>query len=80
MADAALVRTPDGEIARLEAEIAMKRERVAESLGELRRRVDGATSWRHWVKAHPLLCVGAGVCLGFLVGSRIRGARTRLDR
>lgn len=80
MADVALVRAPDDEIARLEAEIALKRERVAASLGELRRRVDVATSWRHWVKAHPLLCVGAGLCLGFIVGSRLGRSRTRLDR
>jgi len=58
----------DDEIARLEAEIALKRERVAASFGELRRRVQGATNWRHWAASHPIAWIGAGVCLGFIVG------------
>ena len=59
---------PDDEIARLEAEIVLKRERVTASLGELRRRVQGATSWRRWAAAHPIAWIGAGLCLGFIIG------------
>ena len=65
----------DDEIARLEAEISSKRERVATSLGELRERLQYATSWRHWVRAHPIAWLGAGVCLGFIVGYGARRGR-----
>jgi hypothetical protein len=56
------------EINRLEAEIELKRERVAASLGELRRRVTTATDWRHWIQAHPFAWIAAGLSLGFVVG------------
>jgi ElaB/YqjD/DUF883 family membrane-anchored ribosome-binding protein len=56
------------EIARLEAEIALRRARVGASFEELRRRVQSATSWRHWVASHPVGWIGAGVSLGFLIG------------
>jgi ElaB/YqjD/DUF883 family membrane-anchored ribosome-binding protein len=56
------------EIARLEREIAVRRERVGASFEELRRRVQGVTSWRHWAAAHPMGWIGAGVTLGFVVG------------
>jgi hypothetical protein len=65
-------------IARLEAEIASKRERVTASLGELRQRMHHATSWRHWAAAHPVAWLGAGVCLGLIVGYGAR-RRRRLD-
>jgi hypothetical protein len=58
------------DIFRLEAEIALKRERVAASLRELRRRVDGATNWRRWIEAHPFVWIAAGLSLGFMVGIR----------
>jgi hypothetical protein len=60
------------QIATLEAEIAFRREKVASSLGELHRHLHRATSWRHWVGAHPLAWIGVGICLGLIVG---RGAR-----
>ena len=60
------------EIAMLEAEIARRREKVASSLGDLHRHLHRATSWRHWVGAHPVAWICAGVCLGLIVG---RGAR-----
>ena len=63
------------EIERLEAEIAAKRERVVASLGELRRRVDVATDWRAWVRAHPVACVAGAVALGFIAGSIGSGGR-----
>jgi hypothetical protein len=56
------------EIARLEAEIALRRQRVGASLEELRRRLQSATSWRHWVGSHPVAWIGAGVSLGFIIG------------
>jgi ElaB/YqjD/DUF883 family membrane-anchored ribosome-binding protein len=56
------------EIARLEKEIALRRERVGASFEELRRRVQGVTSWRHWAASHPLGWIGAGVSLGFVIG------------
>lgn len=58
----------DDEIVQLEAEIALRRERVAASLGELRRRVHGATSWRHWANTHPIAWIGVGLFLGFMTG------------
>ena len=64
----------DDEIRRLEADILSRRQRVAVSLGELRRRVGTTASWRHWVGAHPLTCVGTALAVGFIIG---RGARTR---
>ena len=59
---------PDNEIVQLEAEIARRRERVGASFEELRRRVQGVTSWRHWAASHPLGWIGAGVSLGFIIG------------
>jgi hypothetical protein len=60
------------QVAKLEAEIAHGRERVASSLGALQRQLQQATSWRHWVGAHPIAWICAGVCLGVIVG---RGGR-----
>jgi hypothetical protein len=56
------------EIARLEREIALRRERVGASFEELRRRVQGVTNWRHWAALHPMGWIGAGLTLGFVVG------------
>ena len=56
------------EIARLEAEIVVRRERVGESFEELRRRVQTVTSWRHWAASHPVGWIGVGVSLGFIIG------------
>jgi ElaB/YqjD/DUF883 family membrane-anchored ribosome-binding protein len=56
------------EIARLEKEVALRRERVGASFEELRRRVQGVTSWRHWAAAHPVGWIGAGISLGFVIG------------
>jgi len=64
------------EITRLEREIALRRERVGASFEELRRRVQGVTSWRHWAASHPLGWIGAGVTLGFAVGCLV-GRRSR---
>lgn len=61
-------RGDDSEIHRLEAEIASKRQRVIASLGELRRRVQGATNWWRWIQEHPAVWISAGVMAGFLVG------------
>jgi ElaB/YqjD/DUF883 family membrane-anchored ribosome-binding protein len=66
------------EIARLEDEIARRRVRVGDSLAELRRRVDGATNWRHWAASHPLGWIGAGVSVGFVVGW-LAGRRSRSE-
>ncbi len=65
-------RGPDDERQQVEAEIALKRERAAASLGELRRRVHVATSWRAWARSNPLAWIGVGLCLGFVVGYRGR--------
>ena len=56
------------EIVRLEAEIALRRERVGASFEELRRRVQDVTSWRHWAASHPVGWIGAGLSLGFIIG------------
>jgi ElaB/YqjD/DUF883 family membrane-anchored ribosome-binding protein len=61
------------EIARLEAEIVLRRERVGESFEELRRRVQTATSWRHWAGSHPVGWIGVGVSLGFIIGCLAAG-------
>ena len=66
------------EIARLEAEIVLRRERVGESFEELRRRVQIATSWRHWAVSHPVGWIGVGVSLGFVLGC-LAGRRSRLE-
>ena len=82
MVETSLVRGGRGddetEIARLEVEIASKRARVASSFGELRVRMQRATSWRHWAAAHPVAWLGAGVCLGLIVGLGTR-PRRRLE-
>jgi len=57
-----------GQLDELEAEIADKRARMAASLGELRRRVDHVTSWRHWAGTYPIIWVAAGLSLGFITG------------
>jgi hypothetical protein len=72
MSELALRAGPEDQIAQLEAEIAARRQRVAASLGTLQRRANDVLSWRHWVRAHPLAWICAGVCLGFVVG---RGGR-----
>ena len=64
------------EIARLEAEIALRRERVGASFEELRRRVQVAASWRHWAGSHPVGWIGVGVSLGFIIGC-LAGRRSR---
>ena len=56
------------EIALLEAEIALRRERVGASFEELRHRVQTATSWRSWAASHPVGWLGVGVSLGFIIG------------
>ena len=66
-------RNEQNEIARLEAEIALRRQRVGASFEELRRRVQGVTSWRHWAASHPLGWIGAGVSLGFIIGCLASG-------
>ena len=68
----------EGEIARLEAEIALRRERVTASFGELRRRIQGVTSWRHWAASHPVAWIGAGLSLGLILGS-LTGQRSRSE-
>lgn len=69
-------RNEQNEIARLETEIALRRERVGASFEELRRRVQGVTSWRNWAASHPLGWIGAGVSLGFIIG-RLPSGRPR---
>ena len=64
-----MAQDEQNEIALLEAEIALRRERVGESLEELRRRVQTATSWRHWAASHPVGWIGVGLSLGFIIGS-----------
>ena len=56
------------EIARLEADIVLQRERVGASFEELRRRVQAATSWRHWAVSHPVGWIGVGASMGFIIG------------
>ena len=56
------------EIALLEAEIALRRERVDASFEELRHRVQAVTSWRHWAASHRVGWIGVGVSLGFIIG------------
>jgi ElaB/YqjD/DUF883 family membrane-anchored ribosome-binding protein len=63
------VDTDLAEIQRLEAEIEAKRERVVASFSELRRRVEGATDWRGWVRAHPVAWIAGAAAFGFIVGS-----------
>ena len=78
MAEAATVRIRGGdadEIARLEAEIVSKRERVGRSLGELRQQWQGVTSWRHWIGSRPVVFLGIGLCLGLIVGYGARRGR-----
>jgi ElaB/YqjD/DUF883 family membrane-anchored ribosome-binding protein len=71
-------RDEQQEIARLETEIALRRERVGASFQELRRRVQVATSWRHWAGSHPLGWIGVGVSLGFVIGC-LAGRRSRAE-
>lgn len=71
-------KNEENEIARLEKEIARRRERVGASFEELRRRVQGATSWRHWAQSHPIGWIGAGVSLGFMIGCLL-GRRSRSE-
>ena len=66
------------EIALLEAEIALRRERVGASFEELRHRVQNATSWRHWAASHPVGWLGVGVSLGFIIGC-LTGRRSHLE-
>jgi hypothetical protein len=63
------------EIQRLEAEIAAKRERVVASFGELRRRMEVATDWRGWVRAHPVAWIAGAMAVGFIAGSVGSGGR-----
>ena len=66
------------EIALLEAEIALRRERVGASFEELRHRVQTATSWRHWAASHPVGWLGVGLSLGFIVGC-LAGRRSQAE-
>lgn len=71
-------RDEQNEIARLEAEIALRRQRVGAAFEELRRRVQSATSWRHWAASHPVGWIGAGVSLGFIIGC-LTGRRSHTE-
>jgi hypothetical protein len=66
------------EIVRLQAEIAFRRRRVGASFEELRRRLQGLTSWRHWAASHPRGWIGAGVSVGFIIGC-LAGRRSRSE-
>jgi ElaB/YqjD/DUF883 family membrane-anchored ribosome-binding protein len=66
------------EIALLEAEIALRRERVGASFEELRHRVQTATSWRFWAASHPVGWIGVGLSLGFIVGCLV-GRRSQSE-
>jgi hypothetical protein len=65
------------EIQRLEAEIAVKRERVVASFSELRRRMVRATDWRGWVRKHPVAWIAGAVTVGFVLGYRGGGRSSR---
>ena len=58
----------DREIDRLRANVVLRRHRVVASMGELRRRVDGVVSWRHWIRARPVVAIAVALSLGFIVG------------
>lgn len=71
------VGDPTDEVAQLEAEIVLKRARLAGSLDELRHQWHDVTSWRHWIVARPAVWLGVGLCLGFVVGYGARSGRRR---
>ncbi len=61
-------KNAEDEIDRLKADIAIRRQRVVVSVGELRRRVDGIIDWRHWVDEYPLRSIGVAIAVGFILG------------
>lgn len=65
------------EVARLEAEIASKRVRLAGSLDELRNQWQGATSWRRVLSSGPVVWMGVGLCLGIAIGYAVSPSRRR---
>lgn len=66
------IAPPSGneEVARLEAEVALKREELASSLSELRERVARATDWRRWCRERPFTALGLALLLGWMAGRR----------
>jgi hypothetical protein len=61
------------EVADLEADLAVARDRVTMSVRALGDELARRRDWRSWVRAHPTLTLGAAAALGFLAG---RGPRS----
>jgi hypothetical protein len=60
------------EVAELEANLAVARDRVSLSVRALGDELARRRDWRSWVRAHPMLTLGAAAALGFFAG---RGPR-----
>ncbi len=57
----------DTAVSRLEAEVARRRERLSNTLSDLRTELHEVREWRHWYERYPV---------GFLVGAMVVGFAT----
>jgi hypothetical protein len=62
----------EGDVAELEADLAVARDRVTMSVRALGDELARRRDWRSWVRAHPMLTLSAAAALGFFAG---HGAR-----
>ena len=62
----------DPDVARVEAEIARTRARVASSMLALRREVVRRADWREWVRRRPIPFIAGAFVVGLFLGRRPR--------
>jgi hypothetical protein len=60
----------DPDVARVEAEIARTRARVASNMLALRREVVRRADWREWVRRRPIPFIAGAFVVGLLLGRR----------
>jgi hypothetical protein len=65
---------PSDQVAAVEAELELARERVAASVRALSDEVVRRSDWRAWVRSHPTLVIASAFALGFLTGGGARAA------
>jgi hypothetical protein len=70
----------EGDVAEIEADLAVARDRVTMSVRALGDELARRRDWRSWVRAHPTLTLSAATALGFLAGRALSSSSTNGKR